>query len=80
MEERTYIHRRISDFSRNMQTNRTLSSLSIGSTTASASSALKIDSRPAIVIEVGNRLTRYINFIVFCKHFFLKQNYKKKIL
>uniref|UniRef100_A0A915DCX7 Actin-related protein 10 n=1 Tax=Ditylenchus dipsaci TaxID=166011 RepID=A0A915DCX7_9BILA len=37
------------------QKSRTYSSLSIGS---NATSAMKMDSRPAIVIEVGNRLTR----------------------
>lgn len=56
MEDKAYITRRISDYSKNTQMNRTLSTLSTGS--LSSSSVTKIDSRPAVVIEIGNRLTR----------------------
>uniref|UniRef100_A0A915DEI1 Actin-related protein 10 n=1 Tax=Ditylenchus dipsaci TaxID=166011 RepID=A0A915DEI1_9BILA len=59
--ESKYSIRKSSDYSSaskssaDRQKSRTYSSLSIGS---NATSAMKMDSRPAIVIEVGNRLTR----------------------
>ncbi|KAI1733149.1 actin domain-containing protein [Ditylenchus destructor] len=56
MDESKYSNRKASDYAKDRFSKRTFSTLSTGSTSTSVAS--KIDSRPAVVIEIGNRLTR----------------------